>query len=150
MKNNAYILLIILFLFFVIVIASCSSKYIALNKESFQTLDVNDVLEVNLVSAYQGDDPKTWESGHGYLFPIKDSEKIKRILHCIKTAKPIEYSASFEKLLFKTEKKIYYLGTQGDTKSFYGDWWDSPELLNYLEAWGLKILKGKKISQRIK
>ena len=139
------ILLIPLSLFVVFSITGCSQgpEYVELNRENLQKLDVSKVVEVDLVSTFAGNTPEMWRGIYRNIFPIRDAERKQCILHCIKTGEPIEYAAPFRSLLFKTKKKIHFLGIRWDKKACYGDFWESAELLDLLEEWGLEHPKGK-------
>jgi len=138
-------LLVTLSLFFVFSFTGCSTDpvYVELNRENLQKLDVSKVTEVDLVSTPAEDKPELWRSVYTNIFPITDPEKMQKILHYIKTGEPIEYAAPFKSLLFKTKKRIYFLGIRWDTKACYGDFWESAELLRKLESWGLEHPKGE-------
>lgn len=138
-------LLIVFSLFIVFSITGCSQgpEYVKLNRENIEKLDLSKVTEVDLVSTPAEDKPELWRSVYTNIFPITDPEKMQKILHYIKTGEPIEYAAPFKSLLFKTKKRIYFLGIRWDTKACYGDFWESPELLRKLESWGLEHPKGE-------
>jgi hypothetical protein len=77
-----------------------------------------------------------------YIYTIDDPNLIKEIetyigkdsTHAMIT---IDTKIPFHRILFRTDETTYFIRILWDDKSFYGDWWDSPELLNYFKAWGL-------------
>jgi hypothetical protein len=138
-------LLITLSFFVVLYITGCSSvpDYVELNRKNIEKLDLRKVTEIDLVSTPAEDKPELWRSIYRNIFPVTDSEKMQSILNCIKTGEPIEYHTPFKNLLFKTKKTIYFLCIGWDKKTAYGDFWESAELLDLLEEWGLEHPKGK-------
>jgi hypothetical protein len=138
-------LMIIFNLFFVLIVIGCAQKpiYVELNKENIQGLGIEEISEIDLVTISSGESPETWKGVYKNIFPIRDSEKKQYILNSIKNAKYIEYSAPFRALLFKNKEIVYFLNIGWDKKACYGDFWESQELLEKFESWGLTHPKGE-------
>jgi len=152
MKNSLLILLIFSLLVVLLMMAGCSESYVELTKENFSQLKIFKVTEIDVVSTLPGrekpNEPNKWRGIHRNVFPITDYEKIRTIFRCINEGKPIVYSADKKihdrKILFRTEKAVYFIGIGWDDKLAYGDWWDSPDLFEEFKSWGLRLPKGNK------
>ena len=148
MKNLLTFLIISLDLF---MMTGCSSKeYVELTKETFSQLDDSKVKEVDVVSTEGGqEDPAKWKGIYRTVFPINDSIRINTIFRCINEANSIDdyytddRKIPFRKILFKTEKVIYFMGIGWDDKFVYGDWWESADLLLQFKKWGFELPKGE-------
>jgi len=148
MKN----LLISLTLFLVLFTMVGCTKYVELTKETFSRLDASKVMEVNVVST--GATPAEWKYPAKWLgiyrnvFPIRDSVRINTIFRCIHEANFIydytdDMKIPFSRILFKTEKVIYFMGIGWDDRFVYGDWWESEDMLLQFKQWGFELPKGE-------
>lgn len=129
-----------------LIVTGCQPKYIELKKDTFFQLNSSDVKEVDIVStgAKASKNPADWKGKYRNIFPIYDSNRINIIFDCIRSKSsffecPPGHEIPFNKITFRTEKTIYYMGI-GWGDEAVGDWWRSPELLNHFKQWGLKPL----------
>jgi len=155
MKNSLLLMILIFSLLVVsLTMTGCSKPYMELDEESFSQLKVFGVKEVDVVSTLPGreklNEPDKWRRIYRNVFPISDSEKIRTIFRRINEGKPIVYSADKKihdrKILFRAKKAIYFVGIGWDDKLAYGDWWESPGLLEDFKSWGLRLPEGKDVT----
>ena len=107
-------------------------------------------VEINVVSV-DGKDPENSgkrEKIHRNVFSINDTERINTIIDLIRKEKENSVSTGdmkipFWKILFKTEKVIYFMGIGWDDEFVYGDWWESEDLLLQFKKWGFELPKGE-------
>lgn len=118
-------------------------QYVYLSEERFSKLNSSEVTEIYVVLAFDRKNPAKWEREYPSVFPIKDPENIKKIIHLISTAdrilpfSPPDGTFWAENLVFETRDIVYYAGFSRSNKHAFGDWWQSEELLTFLYSLGL-------------
>lgn len=118
-------------------------QYVYLSEERFSELNPSDVTEIYVVLAFDRENPAMWEREYPSVFPIKDPENIKKIIHLISTAdrilpfSPPDGTFWAENLVLETVDIIYHTGVSLGAENAGGDWWQSEELLTFLYSLGL-------------
>jgi len=155
--------LICLMLFPVLFTIGCSSepqKEIQLTRDNFSQLKASKVKEVQIISHRLKEHPTTGMlMPSGYVFPIRDPEKIKTIVKCIRDANQIDenqrqilWSDSPRRIqdanetqrslrrtrrfiCFETSKITFSTRLEWDNDFIYGHWWRSAELMKKFKEW---------------
>jgi len=144
-------------LFYLLIVSGCFDAmryqesdnvicYEELTKETFQKLDVSEVVSVEVVST-AGKEPHKWRRIYRNVFPIRDS-RIETIYGLIQDGGLWDYYTD-RYILFTTEDRIYYMGIGWTDETAYGNWWNSPELRKLFREWGDQRPKSKKAPETI-
>ena len=107
-----------------------------------------EVEEVSLDTRKAPEDPVMHKNIFKNIYSIHDPNLIKEIETYIRKESSvpmvmIDAKIPFFRMLFKTNEDIYFIRILWDEESFYGDWWESTDLLLQFKKWGIERPKGE-------